>query len=184
MQSLKSSLVIVFSMGLLFLGACGGSQASNSGSQAPDAAATPETASPADSAASPMSSMQHANMNDSASSMSSMEHANMNDNKAQVVESGSYQVKLVTLNKEDGTHVDFFLSKADSQEPVLTASGNAQFQLPDGTQKTIDLTYDAAGKHYYTTLPKDSTGEHKVAVMFDINGEKVNGQFTFMAAAK
>jgi hypothetical protein len=55
----------------------------------------------------------------------------------------------------------------------------AQVQLPNGTQKSLDLKYDADGKHYTAMLPGSAPGEYKVTILSDLNGEKVNGRFSF-----
>jgi hypothetical protein len=45
--------------------------------------------------------------------------------------------------------------------------------------KSLNLKYDKEGKHYAVLLPTTAAGEYKVAILTDINGEKVNGRFTF-----
>lgn len=97
----------------------------------------------------------------------------------QVIESGPYHLELLTVNEANGTHIDFFLQKGDAHEPIPNAQVTAQVQLPDGTQKALNLKYDAAGKHYYSVLPGTATGEYKVAILSDIQGEKVNARYTF-----
>jgi len=54
----------------------------------------------------------------------------------------------------------------------------AQVQLPDGTPKTINMNYDTEGKHYTVCFLKGNW-EYKVAILSEINGEKVNGRFIF-----
>jgi hypothetical protein len=78
-----------------------------------------------------------------------------------------------------GAHLDFFLQKGDNHEAIPNAKVTAQVQLPDGTQQSLDMKYDAADKHYTALLSATATGEYKVAVLSDISGEKVNGRFTF-----
>jgi hypothetical protein len=41
------------------------------------------------------------------------------------------------------------------------------------------MIYDASGKHYAGTLETAATGEYKVAVQSEINGEKANARYTF-----
>lgn len=98
---------------------------------------------------------------------------------AQVVESGPYHLEFLPGIEADSTHLDFFLQKGDTHEAIPDAKVTAQVQLPDGTQKTLDLKYDAEGKHYAVLLPSNVAGEYKVAVLLDIKGEKVNGRFSF-----
>jgi len=97
----------------------------------------------------------------------------------QVVETGVYHLELVTAKEEGGIHIDFFLQKGDNHESVADAKVTAQIQLPDGTQKSLDLIYDAAGKHYTVNLDSKAAGEYKVVILTDIKGEKVNGRFSF-----
>jgi Cu/Ag efflux pump CusA len=54
-----------------------------------------------------------------------------------------------------------------------------QVQLPDGSQQALDMEYDVAGEHYTAFLPSSAAGEYNIAILSDIDGEKVNGRFTF-----
>jgi len=71
------------------------------------------------------------------------------------------------------------LQKGSTHEVVSTAKVVAQVQLPDGTQKSLDMKYDPVDKHYTSLLPGTIVGEHKVAILSDVGGEKVNGRFRF-----
>ncbi|PZO38897.1 MAG: hypothetical protein DCF19_15620 [Pseudanabaena frigida] len=97
----------------------------------------------------------------------------------QVIESGIYHLEFVVAPEENGIHLDFFLQKGDTHEAIPDAKVTAAVQMPDGTQKSLDLTYDASGKHYGVSLPSKAMGEYKVVVLSDIKGEKVNGRFSF-----
>ena len=97
----------------------------------------------------------------------------------QVVESGPYHLELVTLKEATGTHIDFYLQKGDNHEPIPGAKVTAQVQLPNGKQQTLELKYDADGKHYAVVFPVKDPGQYPVKVTADINGEKVDGRFTF-----
>ncbi len=97
----------------------------------------------------------------------------------QVVESGPYHLELVTANEPTGVHLDFFLQKGDTHEAIADAKVMAQIQSPDGTQESVELTYDAEGAHYTAMLPVTAAGDYNVAILSDIGGEKVNGRFTF-----
>ena len=113
-------------------------------------------------------------------SMATSEAKNTNSKQGgQVVESGIYHLEFVQGIEADSIHLDFFLQKGDTHEAIPDAKVTAQVQLPDGTQKTLDLKYDADGKHYAGLLPSKATGEYKVAFLSDIKGEKVNGRFSF-----
>ncbi len=97
----------------------------------------------------------------------------------QVVEVGEYHLELVPSVETDGTHVDLYLQQGDSHEPIPDAQVTAQVDLPDGTQQSLDMDYDAEGEHYTALLPSSEAGEYQVAVLSDIDGEKVNGRFSF-----
>ncbi|MBD1871359.1 hypothetical protein H6F95_29485 [Cyanobacteria bacterium FACHB-471] len=160
----KSLAIALISLGLV-LGACasGGEQTTTSESPA----ASPET-SPAAESSSPTTTAQADTAHDTSASQG-----------GQVVEAGPYHLELVTLKESSGVHLDFYLQKGDTHEAILDATVTGQVQLPDGTQKTVEFEYDAAGQHYVATLPDTAPGEYNVAVLTDINGEKVNGRFNF-----
>lgn len=97
----------------------------------------------------------------------------------QVVEAGPYHLELVTLKEAGGVHLDFYLQQGDTHEAIPDATVTGQIQLPDGTSKTVEFEYDAAGEHYATLLPETAAGEYQVAILTDIQGERVNGRFSF-----
>lgn len=161
MKLLKSGLIVLSSMGLFFLGACSNSnQAANT--DASPAVTTGESASPGVSSAKTESSEQE-----------------VPQKGGQVVESGAYHLEFVPEKEDKGNHLDLYLLKGDNHEAIPNAKVTAQIQTPDGTQKTLNLTYDTAGKHYTVFLPGTTSGQYQVKVISDINGEKVNGRFTF-----
>lgn len=156
MKSLKSRLIVLGSIGLIFLGACSsGNQASNSDSptSSTETKASPE-AEQSDAAGKPQAG-------------------------GQVVESGPYHLEFVSESEDNGTHLDFYLQRGDNHEAVPNAKVTAQVQLPNGQQKSLPLTYDAEGKHYTAMLPDQVPGEYPVSITSDINGEMVNGRFSF-----
>lgn len=162
-MNLKASLIVVGSIGLIFLGSC------NNGTQ-PTNSTTSPNASPAEitTQTSPASS-KNAETTDHPSESKG----------GQVIESGSYHLEFVSEPESNGTHMDFYLQKGDNHEAIPTAKVMAQVQSPDGTQNSLLLTYDAEGKHYTALLPGKASGEYNVAILSDISGEKVNGRFTF-----
>jgi hypothetical protein len=155
MKSFQSLLIVLSSVGLIFLGACSnGNQATNP-EESP--AATPEATAETEQS----------------------DQAGVPQAGGQVVESGPYHLEFVPVKEAKGTHMDFYLQKGDTHEAIPNAKVTAQVQLPDGTQKSLPLPYDAEGKHYAALLPEKATGQYQVRVISDISGEKVNGRFTF-----
>ena len=163
MKSIQSLLMTLGSVSLILLGACGNNnQATNSDS-------SPTTAKPAESTA---------QQTDAAKTETSG-HAAKPLKGGQVVESEPYHLEFVPVKEDNGTHLDFYLQKGDNHEAIPNAKVTAQVQLPDGTQKTLNLAYDAAAKHYAALLQGKATGQYQVKMIADVNGEKVNGRFTF-----
>ncbi len=164
MKSIKSLLIILGSVSLIFLGACSNSnQAANPGS-------SPAADSGNSSAASPDQTTERT------------EPASENASESiggQVVESGAYHLELVPKKEANGTHIDLYLQKGDNHEAISNAKVTAQVQLPDGTQKTLPLTYDAGEKHYAAELTGNVAGQYQVKITSNINGEKVDGRFSF-----
>ena len=97
----------------------------------------------------------------------------------QVVESGQYHLEFLAEPSEDGTNLDFYLEKGEKHEHISDAQVKAQIQLPNGEQKSIPLIYEADEKHYHGILKEKVSGEYQVVVLSEIEGEKVNGRFSF-----
>lgn len=167
-MQLKIRASAIAMLGLLFLGACsnGNPTATTTTSPAPTPAAKSQPATDSSPTA-------HAKKPTSAKTAS---HGGQG---GQIIESGPYHLELLTVNEANGTHIDFFLQKGDNHTPIPNAKVTAQVQLPDGSQKALNMKYDAPGKHYYSVLPGNATGEYKVAILSDIQGEKVNARYTF-----
>jgi hypothetical protein len=158
MKTLKSSLIILGSLGLLFLGACGNDNKASDTNTSP--ASPPVASQPASSAPAAATGAQATK-------------------GGQVVQSGAYHLEFVTEKEATGTHLDLYLQKGDKKEPVPNAKVSAQVQLPNGKQQTLAFKYDPEGKHYAVVFPGKDPGQYPVKVNADINGEKVDGRFTF-----
>lgn len=159
MKTIKSSLIILGSLGLIFLGACGNDNKASDTNSSP--ASSPVSSQPASSAP------------------AAAPAAAKGAKGGQVVNSGAYHLEFVPVKEATGTHLDLYLQKGDKKEPVPNAKVSAQVQLPNGKQQTLALKYDAAGKHYAVVFPGKDPGQYPVKVNADINGEKVDGRFTF-----
>lgn len=156
MKNLKVKFVIIGSLGLVFLGAC------NNSNQVANPDSSPAVNNSAD-----------------ATQQGDTTHAAIPQAGGQVIESGQYHLEFVHAAEPSGTHLDFYLQRGDNHEPIPDANVTAQVQLPDGTPKTLNMNYDAAGKHYTAMLPGQASGEYKIAILSEVNGEKVNGRFAF-----
>jgi DNA-dependent RNA polymerase auxiliary subunit epsilon len=174
MKLLKSSLIIFSSMGLLFLTACNtGNQASNSNTN-PAVSAT-ESSKPA------VTPTTETNQSSPATSKTetAQTESHGESHGGQVVETGTYHLEFVPEKESNGTHLDLYLQKGDTHEAVTNAKVIAQVQSPDGKQQSLNLTYDAEGKHYTILFPGTTTGQYQVKMTADVSGENVNGRFNF-----
>jgi hypothetical protein len=104
---------------------------------------------------------------------------NHGGNGGQIVETGKYHLELVPKTTTVGFHLDFYLQAGENHAPVPNAKVTAQVLLPDGSQKSLEMKYDAEDKHYTVLLPSTIPGNYQVAILSDIRGEKVNGRFRF-----
>jgi hypothetical protein len=177
-MQLKIYAMAIATLGLLFLGACSSSNQTNSATNSPVAsapAASPPPATPAPAKSPDPTNANKTNVDKTAPAKTSA-HGGQG---GQIIESGPYHLELLAIKEGTGIHLDFFLQKGDNHEPIPNAKVTAQVQLPDGSQKSLDLKYDASGKHYYAVLPSTADGEYKVAILSDIKGEKVNARYSF-----
>jgi hypothetical protein len=155
MKSLKSGLLLVSAIGLLLLNACQ-QTATNSSSNTSNSSPTASVSPPIKTA-----------------------DRSQPQKGGQVVESGAYRLEFVPEPEDAGTHLDLYLQKGDNYETVLNAKVTALIQLPDGTQKTLNLPYDAEGKHYAALFSEKAKGQYQVKIAADIQGEKASGRFNF-----
>lgn len=173
MKFSQSLILTLISLGLL-LGACAGGGEQATTSESSPAASAPEAGSPETS--SPVAQSPTAS---ETTAQTESGHDHSVSQGGQVIESGPYHLELVTLKEESGVHLDFYLQKGDTHEAIPNATVTGQVQLPDGSQQSVDFEYDTEGKHYAAILPATALGNYQVAVLTDINGEKVNGRFNF-----
>lgn len=160
MMPLKGNVISIAALAGLFLGACNDGNQTNNPANSPTAAPVAPTT--------------------SAEGLTTSTAPPAHGGKGgQVIESGPYHLELLTLNETDGIHLDFFLQKGDDHEAIPNAQVTAQVQLPNGNQKTLEMKYDTAGKHYYAVLPSPVVGSYQVAILSNIKGEKVNARYSF-----
>jgi len=167
MKSLKSSLIILGSVGLLFLGACN----SGSSNQAASPDSNTASATPAASETKPTDT--------AAKTEPSGGHSEAHQKGGQVVETGAYHLEFVPEKEAQGTHMDLYVLKGDNHQAVPNAKVTSQVQTPDGGQKSLNLSYDKEGKHYTVLLPVNSPGQYQVKMLVDVDGKKVDGRFNF-----
>jgi hypothetical protein len=170
MKVLKISLIALGSASLLFLGACsGGNQAANS--QSTTASSTTETAAKTETTA-----------KDGEKHVEGDGHEHSKDGKdrhtGQVVQSGKYHLEFKPEIEKDSTHLDISVH-GEQDKPITDAKLTAQVQLPDGSNKTLQVPYNTEEKQYTAKLPVTATGDYKVVLQTDIKGEKFNGRFNF-----
>lgn len=171
MKSLKFGFVILASTGLLFLGACsGGTQESASSEKTEVAKTTTDTTSKTETPKSDVASKKEAGKH---------EEGKEHSHGGQVVESGQYHLELVAEKAEKETHLHLHVEKGEKHEPITNAKVTAQLQLPDGTQKNLDLKYDVKEKNYTNILAGNIAGQYQMKITVDVAGEKVNGRFNF-----
>lgn len=162
----QSKFYIFIGLGLLLIVACSQTSTTNPPEPTAQTTSSPMPTTPATTAEKP------------ALETATKDHSAPNKG-GQVVEVGKYHLELVALPEATGTHLDFYLLTGDNHEAVADAKVTAQIEVPNGEQQTLDLIYDAEGEHYAVLLPGETPGEYKVAVLTDIQGEKVNGRFNF-----
>jgi hypothetical protein len=151
MKSFKSALLVLSSVGLFFLAAF------SSDKQTSNSRSSPTT--------SPEQTAQSG-------------HPNVSQG-GQVVEQGAYHLEFVPAKEKDGVHLDFYLQKGDNHQAIPNAKVTGQVQLPNGNQKNLTFKYDASGKHYTAFLAEKASGQYQVRITADMNGQKVNGRFSF-----
>lgn len=171
MSSSRSHISFITTLGFLALSACS-NQASKISSHSDISSTTSQIA----KVPSPSTNPQPSSTTTGPETASLQSHGGQG---GQVVETGSYHLELVVGKEPAGTHIDFFLQKGDNHDPIPSAEVKAQIQLPDGSNKALDMAYDADSKHYFTFLPGNIPGEYKVVVLSQIDGKKVNGRFRF-----
>ncbi|MEA5572658.1 hypothetical protein [Calothrix sp. UHCC 0171] len=165
MRSLKLNFVILASVGLVFLGACA--------NQAADSSSNSQTGTTESITKNQTASTAKATTN----SQKNTDHSRSSKG-GEVVETGKYHLELVPEKEGNGIHLDFYLQTGDTHAAIPNAKVTADIQSPDGKQRTVPLTYDAAGKHYAAKLDMMKTGQYQVRINADIDGEKVNGRFS------
>jgi hypothetical protein len=170
MKMLKTSLIALTSISLL-LGACGTSE------QATNTQNTTTTSTEKTAAKSPEVAKTEAT--DKPKESANGGHGAGGHHKGQVVQSGKYHVELSPDLKKDSIHLNTTIH-GDSDKVITNAKLVAQIQSPDGTNQTLPILYNTEEKQYTGKLPvSKTTGDYKVAIQAEIDGEKINTRFSF-----
>ncbi len=171
MNSCKSSIILAGSLGLLALGACSSGTQTTSTTSSP--VANPNTA------PSSMTSKTTAASPTASSTEKDDHHKDGSIKGGQVIESGPYHLEFVP-GKEGGTaYLEFYLLKGNDHNPVPNARVVAEVQLPNGSQKSLQMKYDPGDQHYTAKLPGAPAGDYKIAILSTVDGQKVNARYSF-----
>jgi major membrane immunogen (membrane-anchored lipoprotein) len=163
MRSFRVTSICVALAGLLILGAC--SKSEQAGDNTDAKSTQPETA-----ATTPAT--------DKTAAAPSAEHGKPKPG-GMTVETSGIHLEMVPEKEAAATHLDLYVQKGDNHEPIPTAKVVAQVQSPDGKQQSLDMKYDAQGKHYAAVVPGKAAGQYQVKITADISGKKVDGRFNF-----
>lgn len=179
MKFIKLCLILLNSMGLFLLVACDNQQAQTENTVAKTETIAQEEHSEDDGHDHSDDEKEGKHSEDDGHDHSDGEKEGEHSHGGQVIELGQYHLEFVAEPSEDGIELDFYLEKGEKHEHISDAQVKAQIQLPNGEQKSIPLIYEADEKHYHGILPEKVSGEYQVVVLSDIQGEKVNGRFSF-----
>lgn len=182
MQSIKFLGVAIAGLGLLFLGACGGSNSATPSANTTDKDKPAEIATNNTTAAPTTETHKEGDGNDHKDG-GGHDHKEGGGNPhtvgGQVLETGDYHMEFASHKAGSGVDLDFLLQKGDSHETIPSAKVTAQVQLPDGSEKSLDMKFNAVEGVYTATIPNLVPGEYKIAILSEIDGKKVNGRFSF-----
>ncbi|MEX0270443.1 hypothetical protein AB3R30_14960 [Leptolyngbyaceae cyanobacterium UHCC 1019] len=180
MQSIKFLGVAIASLGLLFLGACGGSNSATPSANTTDKPT--ESAANSTSAAPTTETHKEGDGHDHKDG-DGHDHKEGGGNPhtagGQVIETGDYHMEFAGHKAGSGVDLDFLLQKGDSHETIPSAKVTAQVQLPNGSEQSLAMKFNKAEGVYTATIPNPVPGEYRVAILSDIDGKKVNGRFSF-----
>ncbi len=95
---------------------------------------------------------------------------------AEPVKVGDYSMELESHKVGNNLHFNFHMHKG--KDEIADAKVTAQLQMPDGSQKSLEMPFSPAEKAYVAKLESPAAGEYKVAVLSDLKGEKMNARFT------
>jgi hypothetical protein len=171
MKFFKTSLIVLGGTSLILLGAC------SSGDKAAKTENTTATlpATATKTAATTTDGEKHAE----GDGHKEDKDGHKDGDGGQVVQTGKYHVELKPDLDKDDIHLDTKLH-GEQEKEIITAKLIAQVQLPDGTNKTLPVLYNAEEKQYTGKLvASKAAGDYKVVIQADINGDKFNSRFSF-----
>jgi hypothetical protein len=95
------------------------------------------------------------------------------------IEANGIRVEFVPAPEASQTHIDVFVQKGNTREPIPAAKLNVQVQTPNGQTQTVAMKYDAAGKHFAGVVSGNIKGQYQVKISAIVDGKTVDGRFSF-----
>jgi len=92
---------------------------------------------------------------------------------------GPYHLEFVAAPEGENLHFDLYLQQGDDHTAIPDAQVTAVVELPNGNPQSLPMDYDPEGSHYVALLPGAPAGDYSVAILTEIQGEKVNARFSF-----
>jgi hypothetical protein len=176
MKTIANISIVLGSVSLLFLGAC------SSGDKATKTQATAANATSEIAAKTAKDGGEHKDGEKHVEGDSHKASEGKDDkggHKGQVVQTGKYHIELSPDLDKDSIHLDTKLH-GEQDKPIINAKLIAQVQLPDGTNKTLPVAYNTEEKQYTAKLAAiTATGDYKVVIQADVNGDRFNSRFSF-----
>jgi hypothetical protein len=176
MKSFQTSLIAALSTSVFLLGACSGNNQGNN--QAANSENTSNNSTTQTAATTEATVKEEKKHDDSDGHKHTKDGKHAEESGGQIVDLGKYHVEFKPEIQKDATHLDMAVH-GEKDEEITDAKLIAQVQLPDGSNKTVNIPYNAGEKQYTTVLKEAAAGEYKIVLQTDIKGQKLNGRFGF-----
>ncbi|MDJ0706183.1 MAG: hypothetical protein QNJ46_23170 [Leptolyngbyaceae cyanobacterium MO_188.B28] len=98
---------------------------------------------------------------------------------AEIFMSDPYHLELIVESKDHGINLNFHLEDNESHEPILGAKVAAVVHTPNGKVESLSLQYETEGEHYIGSLETQATGQFRVTIFTDIDGNQIGADFSF-----
>jgi hypothetical protein len=100
-------------------------------------------------------------------------------NSGNTIEANGIRLEFVPAPEASQTHIDVFVQKGDTREPLPAAKLTVQVQTPNGQTQAVAMKYDAEGKHFAGVVPGTTKGQYQVKISAIIDGKTIDGRFSF-----